>query len=214
MFLLLALAALPLCAQTAANALPALAPAYGEIPPTFWEQHGTTIIIAGLVFAALAAVLIWKLLRPKPPVMIPPAMLAREALAKLQGQTEDGKLLSEGSQILRCYIAAAFGLSADEMTTAEFCTALEANEKIGTELAQMISSFLRECDARKFSPVGSVEPLNAAGRALELVSAAEVRRSRSASASVAAMPQPQEAAAHQQTQPSADVAASGDGRTP
>ena len=175
-FLFLAISALPLSAQPTTNALPALAPAYGEIPPTFWEQYGTMIIVAGLVFVVLAALAIWKLLQPKPPVVIPPEVLAREALSKLQGQCEDVKLLSEVSQILRHYVSAAFKLPNGELTTAEFCAVIEGNEPIGEELAQTTASFLRECDVRKFSPANAAAPLNAASRALELVSLAEQRR--------------------------------------
>jgi len=158
------------------NGLPMLAPAYGEIPPTFWEQHGTTIIVASLVFVVLAALLIWKLLQPKPPVVIPPEVLAREALVKLQDQPEDGKLLSEVSQILRHYIGTAFKLPNGELTTAEFCAVITGSETIGAELAQTTASFLRECDVRKFSPANATAPLNAMRRALELISLTEQRR--------------------------------------
>jgi hypothetical protein len=206
---------LPLAVAAAdTNDLPVLAPPYGELPPSFWAQHETAIIVGGFALLAVVFLLLRAWLRPETPVIVPPEMLARRTLEKLQAQPEDGKLLSEISQALRRYLAAAFALPGGEMTTVEFCAALAADEKIGAELAQMISNFLRECDARKFSPASLVAPLNAAGRALELVSAAKVRRSRSASASGAALPQPQEAAAHQPTQPSADVAASEDGRTP
>jgi hypothetical protein len=158
------------------NALPALAPAYGEMPPTFWEQHGTLFIIGGFAFVILAMLVLWKLFQPKPAVILPPEFLAREALAKLIGRPEDGKLLSDVSQILRRYVIAAFNFPAAEMTTAEFCTALADNEKIGAELAGSISSFLRECDERKFSTSPATAPLNAAARTLEIISRLEARR--------------------------------------
>jgi hypothetical protein len=154
------------------NALPALAPAYGEMPPTFWEQHGTLVIIGGFAFVIFSMLILWKLFQPKPTVILPPEILARGALAKLTGRPEDGKLSSEVSQILRRYVIAAFHFPAAEMTTAEFCAALADNEKIGAELAESISSFLRECDERKFSPTKSA-PLDAADRALELVALSE-----------------------------------------
>jgi hypothetical protein len=153
-----------------------LAPAYGEIPPTFWEQHGTTIIVASLMFVVLVALLIWKLLQPKPPVVIPPEVRARQALAKLQGQPEDGKLLSEVSQILRHYVAAVFDLPGGELTTTEFLTALARHEKIPIDLSETVCGFLRECDVRKFSPANAVAPLNAVARALKFISLAEQRR--------------------------------------
>ena len=160
------------------NALPALAPAYGEMPPTFWEQHGTLFIIGGFAFVILAMLVLWKLFQPKPAVILPPEFLARDALAKLIGRPEDGKLLSDVSQILRRYVIAAFIFPAAELTTAEFCAALVGNETIGTELAGSISNFLRECDERKFSPTKSAPPINAASRALELIALAEKQRER------------------------------------
>jgi hypothetical protein len=171
--LLLFLPALPLCAQTATNALPALAPAYPELPPPFLEQHETAIIIGGFAFLALAFLFLKAMLRPESKVVLPPETVARQALAKLQPLHEDGKLLSEVSQVLRRYVAAAFELPAAEMTTAEFCAALAANEKIGAELAQTISNFLRECDERKFSTPPAASPLNGARRALDLIGLAE-----------------------------------------
>ena len=157
MFLLLFLFVWPLSAQTSTNALPQLAPAYGEIPPAFWELHGTAILAGSGALVALAAVVLWKLLQPGPKIVLPPAIVAREALLQLQRRPEDGKALSEMSQILRRYVTAAFELPAAELTTREFCAALAASDKIGEELAQTISSFLRECDARKFTPPGAVE---------------------------------------------------------
>jgi Domain of unknown function (DUF4381) len=178
-FLFLAFSGSSLLAQTPTNTLPALSPAYPEMPPTIWEQHGTGILIGGFVFIALAALLLWKLFQPKPPVVLPPEVLAREALTKLPRQPENGKLLSNVSQILRRYVIAAFELPVAELTTTEFCAALAASEKIGAELAVAVSGFLRECDERKFSPANSSTPSNAAARALEIVSLAERERAKS-----------------------------------
>jgi hypothetical protein len=173
MFLLVAFSGLPLFAQTPTNALPALAPPYGEIPPTFWERHGTAVLVSGIAVIALTLLLLWKLLQPKPAVNLPPEVVAREALTKLLRQPEDGGHLSEISQILRRCVAAAFGWPPGEMTTAEFITALANREQFGAELARTISDFLRECDARKFSPATAGPPLDAAARALEIVALVE-----------------------------------------
>jgi len=179
MFLLLVLCTLPLCAQTGTNAPPKLVPAYGEIPETFWEQNQSTIIVAGFAFLAFAFLFLKVMLRPETPVVLPPDVVARQALSKLQSRPEDGKLLSEVSQILRRYIAAAFELPAAEMTTAEFSAAVAANEKIGKELAQLLLEFLSTCDERKFSPKMTAQPLGALNRALELIGLAEKHRVRS-----------------------------------
>lgn len=157
------------------NALPALAPPYGEIPPTFLEQHGTAVLMGSITLTALAVLILWKMFQPKPELVLPPEILARKALTQLLRQPEDGKLLSEVSQILRRYVTAAFELPAAELTTTEFCAVLAGSESISAEPAQIISNFLRECDERKFSPASSTAPFNAAPRALEIISLAEKR---------------------------------------
>jgi hypothetical protein len=177
-FLLLMISGLSLHAQTVTNDLPKLAPAYGELPPNFWEQHQTVIIIAGFAVLAIVLLSLQVLLRPKTPVVLPPEAVARQALAKLQGWPEDGKMLSEIPQILRRYLCVVFDLPPAEMTTAEFSTALAANEKIGMAFAQMVSDFLRACDKEKFSPKTIAPPLNAVNRALKLIDLAEKRRVR------------------------------------
>jgi len=158
------------------NGLPPLIPAYGELPPTFGEQHQTQIIMLGCAFLAAAFLLVKKRLRPEAKVVLPPEMVARQALAKFQSEPEDGKILSEVSQILRRYLIATFELPAAELTTAEFCAAVSSHENIGAELAQAVSSYLRECDEWKFSAAPAAAPHNAAVRALELVDLAEKYR--------------------------------------
>ena len=172
-FLFLALAAT--AADT--NALPALAPAYGELPPTFWEHHQSSITIAGFAFLAFVFFFLKMKLRTKNPEILPPEIMACRALAKLQNQPEDGNVLSAASQILRRYVSETFNLPDTGLTTAEFCSALESNQLLGSELAALVPSFLRECDVRKFSPANSASPLNAVSRELELIGQIEKRRS-------------------------------------
>ncbi len=163
------------------NDLPKLIPAYGELPSSFWEQHQTAIIIAGFAFLTFLFLFVKTMLRPESPKILPPQTVARQALAKLQDQPEDGKLLSEVSQILRRYFSAVLRLPATEMTTAEFCAALASDEQIGAELAQRISSFLRVCDQDKFAPKILAPPMNAVDRAQELISRSEARLAQIAS---------------------------------
>jgi hypothetical protein len=169
----LLLSALPLYAQPATNGLPALSPAYPELPPTFWEQHQSTIIVAGFAVLAFAFYFLKVWLRPESPKILAPEVAARQALARLQGQAEDGNLMSDVSLILRRHISVTFNLPNNELTTSEYCAAIEANPEIGAELAETISSFLRELDVRKFSPSIGSAPINAAGRALEIIALAE-----------------------------------------
>jgi hypothetical protein len=155
------------------NLLPPLVPAYGELPPTFWEQHRATIFLGGFVLLAFGFLVLRFRLKPETRVSLPPEAVARQALERLQGRPEDGQVLSEASQILRRYFIAAFGLPSREMTTAEFCAALATDDKIGGELAQSVSKLLAVCDQDKFSPKSIVPPVNAVSRVRELISRSE-----------------------------------------
>jgi hypothetical protein len=158
------------------NDLSALVPAYGEIPPTFWEQHGTLVVIGLGVFILLLVLILWKRLRPKPVVFISAEQGAHTALAKLRSEPEDGKTLSAISQILRCYVSESFKLPGHEQTTAEFCAAISGHAQLGAEPVNSVSSFLRECDVRKFSPASAAKPMEAVNRALALIEQIEKRK--------------------------------------
>jgi hypothetical protein len=176
-----AITALPLFAQSSASLdddSPKLLPPYGELPLTFWEQHGLSVLIAGIVLAVIASCIVWWVRRPKPEPIVPPEVRARAALTALLHQSEDGNLLSNVSQILRRYVIAAFELPPGEPTTSEFCRTIESNDNIGQELSAKLANFLRECDERKFSAQNLAEPMRAASSALELVDVAESHRAK------------------------------------
>ena len=162
-------------AQSSDDALK-LNPPYAELPPTFWEQHGSLVVIGSVFVVLVVALVVWLALRPKPVPPVPPETRARLALDALAGRGEDGALLSEVSQILRRYFVAAFGLSAGELTTTEFCRLVGGNEALGVELSSALVKFLEICDVKKFAPAPPAAPLNAVAQALELFERAEARR--------------------------------------
>ncbi len=210
-------ASFPLHGQTnvpETNAPLKLLPPYAELPPTFMEQHGTSMVFAGLGLIALAAFGLWLFLRRRPKIVVPPEVQARAALEKLRQQPEDGVILSRVSQVLRNYFIATFQLVPGELTTAEFCAVLAANEKIGAENTKSISDFLHECDVKNFSSSPVVVPLNAADRALKFITCAETCRLWSVPVPGAATPGGPGATVDRQTQSGSDAAASGDGRNP
>jgi hypothetical protein len=163
------------CAQTT-NDIPPLRPPHAEIPPTFWEEHTTSVSLLGFAVLALFGIAIWFLTRPKPPVIVPPEVQARSGLESLRKLPEDGRVLSKVSQAVRRYFGAAFALPPGELTTAEFCRAIAENEQIGSEVSATTTDFLRRCDERKFAPDSPAEVMGAAEYALKLVELAETRR--------------------------------------
>ena len=157
------------------DAIPPLRPAHGEIPASFWEQHGGWVIAGGVVLVLLMAAAVWWLARPKPAVIVPPEQQARQDLEALRQQPETGELLTRVSRSVHRYFAAAFHLAPGEFTTGEFCRELEQSSQVGPELASAVSRFLRQCDQRKFSPPVPAPPLSAVNDALGLVDRAQTR---------------------------------------
>jgi hypothetical protein len=156
--------------------IPPLRPPHAELAPTYWEQHGTAVVLCGVLFLILVGAAIWLLTRPKPPVVVPPEVLARKALEPLGERPEDGALLSQVSRILRHYLSAAFNLPPEELTTTEFCRAIASHEQIGAELSVALSEFLLKCDQRKFAPPAPAPPLSVVDQALKLIDQAQARR--------------------------------------
>ena len=77
MFLLFTFITLPLYAQTSSkNMLPPLAPAYGQMQPTFWERYGIATVIYGLAFIVWLGFIYWLFFRRQPPLVAPPEILA------------------------------------------------------------------------------------------------------------------------------------------
>jgi hypothetical protein len=153
-----------------------LLPPYAEMPPSFWEQYGALIILAAILLLAGVAILLWLLLRPRPPVNVPIEIQTRRDLEALRQRNEDGQVLSQASRAVRRYFATAFELSANELTTTELCRAVETSDKFSPELAAKVTDFLRRCDELKFSPASSPEKFGATERGLELVQLGETRR--------------------------------------
>jgi hypothetical protein len=172
-------AELPLLAATnseSENEILKLSPPQAELPPSFWEQHGTWLGLTAVLLLVLVGAAVWWMLRPKPSVPVLIEILSRKELEALRQRSEDGRVLSQISRVLRRYLAGAFALPADELTTSEFCRVIASHEKVGPELAAEVSDFLRRCDELKFAPADSPTPIGAATRALELVELGEARR--------------------------------------
>jgi hypothetical protein len=169
---------LPLYSATnisAGDELPKLRPPRGEIPPTFWEKNEIWVILGSVALLAVIGAIIWLVTRPKPPIIVPPEVRAKQALDLLLTKPEDGLVLSQVSQVLRHYVSEAFALPPGELTTAEFCRVIASHEGIGSELAGTISDFLRRCDERKFTPSPPAAPMGAAATALKLIEPAQIR---------------------------------------
>ena len=81
-----------------------LMPPYQEMLPTWWELHGTWVVLGVAVMLAVVALLVWLWHRPKPVPPVPPEVLAREELEQLRQQPETGDVLSQVSRCVRRYV--------------------------------------------------------------------------------------------------------------
>ena len=151
-----------------------LRPPRAEMAPSFWEQNANWIIPLAIAAVLAVALLAWFFLRPRPGVEEAPEIRARRELEKLASAPADREVLSRASQILKYYLAQVFGLPKEEMTTAEFCSALAANGEAGEELVKNVIQFLRRNDDLKFAP-GPI-PASTVPEALKVLQQAEARR--------------------------------------
>jgi len=158
--------------------LPKLAPPLPELPPSFWEQYGSVVLVVVIAAVAIAIIVACLVLRPKPVAVVPPEVEARRSLEEIRSRPEDGAVLSRVSQILRRYFIAVFALPPGEYTTTEFCRVIAADEKIGPSLRAAVSDFMRACDEEKFSASEQPPLLSATDHALRLINLAEAQRVR------------------------------------
>ena len=157
------------------NEIPPLRPPHGEIPPTFFEQHSSLVVVSGLGLLALLCAGIFFVRRTRPHVTVPPEVQARATLESIRNKVETGAVLSTVSRSLRRYIIAAFKLPPEELTTTEFCNLIAGNNSIGPELAGEISDLLQRGDERKFRISADPQPLGAVSQAFRIIEICEGR---------------------------------------
>lgn len=156
--------------------VPELRPPLNFMPPSFWEAHGWTVAVAALAALAASALAVWLLRRPKPVVVTPADVAARQALEALRERTEDESVVAEASRNLRHYLVAVFGSPPEELTTEELRATLEHRPQVPAELTAALVGLLRECDARQFAPIPPPAKPALVPRALDLVSRCESLR--------------------------------------
>ena len=155
--------------------IPPLKPPQAEISPSAWEENGAAMVTAGLLALAGLCTAAWLGFRPQPAPVVPPETQARRQLETLRGQPQTGQLLSAVSRVTRSYFREAFGLPVGEVTTAEFCEQLAAQERLGPSLGTEAQQFLRRCDEFKFSTSTPPAAFDAAAESLKLVELGENR---------------------------------------
>ena len=110
----------------------------------------------GVVGAAIAATVLWRLLRkrlaPKPAVIVSPHVRAKEKLAEALRLIGDPKAFCTAvSDTIRGYLEERFSLRAPERTTEEFLVELRSSPHLTRDQKQSLGAFLESCDLVKFA---------------------------------------------------------------
>jgi len=163
-----------------ADAIPELRPAEGLLPPTFLEQHGQTIMLAGLTgILVLVLWLFWRR-RKLPAVSLPPEQVIRKTLRGLEGVLDNSVLAGLVLQALRQYIPAALAWPRGELTADEMIFRLGSEKKFAAELNEEITGLLRECEQKQFCSRRLDGAGRLAARALAVVEKVEAAKMQNA----------------------------------
>jgi hypothetical protein len=150
-------------------------------PLTFWERHGTEVIVYGLLGATLLAVGLWFFLHKKP---VPPLTPYERAMRELQfarGLRDTGQdkvFAIAASDAVRHYLENAYQMPAPERTTEEFLQVAASHAWLHGELTTLLRRFLEFCDLAKFAgqQFGAEEREQLLNAAREFIEAAEKLR--------------------------------------
>jgi LPXTG-motif cell wall-anchored protein len=150
-------------------------------PLTFWERHGTEIIIYSILGLALLALVLWLLLRKKTTPPLTPYERALQDLLFARGLQDTGQdkaFAIAASDAVRRYLESAYHVPAPERTTEEFLQVAAHQVWMQGELTTLLRRFLEFCDLAKFAgqQFGAEEREQLLKSAREFIDAAEKLR--------------------------------------
>jgi hypothetical protein len=115
-----------------------------------WWLGGTLLAVA-----AITAALVWwrkNLVTPKPVVVIPPHVRAKQKLAAALQLISDPKAFCTAvSDTLRVYLEERFQFHAPDRTTEEFLIELQTTHHLTPDQKISLADFLQNCDLVKFA---------------------------------------------------------------
>ncbi len=167
-------------APLVAEVIPDLRPMEELLPPTFREQHGSAILLMGLLALVVSMATVWWRRRVRPTVLQPPVAVALEALRKLESEPENGALACSVLQVLRRYFAGVMPKWPHrDLTAEEMVLQLNLDSFLHPELINEITALLRRCEQRQFY-TGRLLTSRLAGCALGVVRNIEAARAKCA----------------------------------
>ena len=165
------------------------------VPLTYWEKHGTQVILGSVAGVILLALIIWLLLRKKPAPPLTPYERAQKELAYARGLQDSGpdKVFAiAASDAVRHYLENAYKMPAPERTTEEFLQEASRHTWLQGELTVLLKRFLEFCDLAKFAgqQFGAEEREQLLAAAREFIDTAEKNRRVPANAALPAKAAP------------------------
>jgi hypothetical protein len=139
-----------------------IAPPVDAFPYPPW-MIATVAALCGVVLGAL----IWLFIRwlrnrpaPTPPSPRATALKELEALRNDIQKREPYSFSIIGSEILRTFISAHFGLQAVQQTSSEFLAAAAQSDRFSQEDRALLARFMEKCDLIQFARIAATEEDN------------------------------------------------------
>lgn len=157
--------------KKAEGPIPDLRPPKGHIAVDLPEAA----ILNGAILLAFLMLIVGRIVQLRkpvpPPVMEPPASVARRALQAAGGPN----VITDCAQIVRCYLHDKFGIGPKGATTRELCAAYALHPAAQIAALAALTAYLSETDLALFAPAEAPFAETCVSRALEVIDRLEVR---------------------------------------
>lgn len=132
-------------------------------------------ILNGAILLAFLVLIVGRIVQLRkplpPPVVEPPASVARRALQGVGGPN----LIADCAHIVRRYLHDQFGVGPEGATTRELCAAYALHPASQTDALAALTAYLSESDLALFAPAEAPFAETCVSRALEVIDRLEVR---------------------------------------
>jgi hypothetical protein len=157
--------------KKAEGPIPDLRPPREQLSPEVPEAA----ILNGAIFFAFLVLIVGRMVQLRkplpPPVIVPPAVVARRALEAAGGPN----IVADCAQIVRRYLHDKFGIGPEGATTRELCAAYALHPAAQTDALAVLTAYLSESDLALFAPLEAPFAETCVGRALEVIERLETR---------------------------------------
>jgi hypothetical protein len=124
-----------------------------EIPAPAQPSYFWWYVALGVFLFSLAGLILWRWLSSRRPAIsaMSRALKALRALEERQAQLDDEAFAAEAADVLRAYVAVAYGIAAPQRTSEEFLQECLQRKIIADPSLEKLRGFLKACDIAKFA---------------------------------------------------------------